>query len=58
MTERRGRGDSDATRFDKLVVCCERYRISTAEGLPLLASLLSLPPSPRFPVPPMSPERQ
>ena len=52
------RGDSDATRQDKLVEFCERYRISTAEGLPLLASLLSLPPSPRFPAPPMSPERQ
>jgi predicted ATPase len=52
------RGDSDATRLDKLVAFCERYRISTAEGLPLLASLLSLPPSPRLPAPPMSPERQ
>jgi class 3 adenylate cyclase/predicted ATPase len=52
------RGDSDATRQDKLVEFCERYRISTAEGLPLLASLLSLPPSTRFPAPPMSPERQ
>jgi len=52
------RGDSDATRLDKLVEFCERYRISTAEGLPLLASLLSLPPSPRFPAAPMSPERQ
>ncbi len=57
MTEQQGRGDSDATRFDKLVECCERFRIATAEGLPLRASLLSLPPSPRFPAPPMSLER-
>jgi class 3 adenylate cyclase/tetratricopeptide (TPR) repeat protein len=52
------RSDSEATRQDKLVEFCERYGVSTAEGLPLLASLLSLPPSPRFPAPPMSPERQ
>ncbi len=53
-----GRGDSDETRLDKLAVFCARYQVLPAEGLPLLISLLSMPPSKRFPLPPMSPERQ
>jgi class 3 adenylate cyclase/predicted ATPase len=50
--------DSDETRLEKLEAFCSLHRISTSEGLPLLASLLSLPASKRFPLPPMSPERQ
>ena len=52
------RGDSDETRLEKLATFCTRFQVSPAEGLPLLVSLLSLPPSKRFPLPPMSPERQ
>src|SRR6202049_615364 len=50
--------DSDETRLEKLEAFCALHRISTTEGLPLLVSLLSLPASKRFPLPPMSPERQ
>ena len=52
------RQDSDETRLEKLAAFCSRYRVSSTEGLPLLISLLSLPPSKRFPLPPMSPGRQ
>jgi class 3 adenylate cyclase/predicted ATPase len=52
------RGDSDEARLDKLAAFCAHYQVSPAEGVPLLMSLLSLPPSPRFPLPAMSPERQ
>ncbi len=52
------RGDSDETRLEKLVAFCKHYRVSSTEGLPLLISLLSLPPSKSFPLPPMSRERQ
>ena len=52
------RQDSDETRLEKLAAFCTHYRVSSAEGLPLLISLLSLPPSSRFPLPPMSPGRQ
>jgi class 3 adenylate cyclase/tetratricopeptide (TPR) repeat protein/ribosomal protein L40E len=50
--------DTDATRQEKLEFFCAQNRVSTEEGVPLLASLLSLPSSVRFPLPPMSPERQ
>jgi class 3 adenylate cyclase/predicted ATPase len=53
-----GRDEADASRLAKLEAFCARYRISATEGLPLLASLLSLPVSDRYPLPPMSPERQ
>ena len=52
------RGDAEDVRLGKLVAFCEHYGLSAAEGVPLLASLLSLPPSPRFPAPRMSPELQ
>ena len=52
------RDDSDETRLEKLEAFCTLHRLSTTEGLPLLVSLLSLPASKRFPLPPMSPERQ
>ncbi len=52
------RGDPEDVRLEKLAAFAGQYGIPAADGVPLLASLLSLPPSPRFPVPPMSPERQ
>lgn len=52
------REDSDEARLDKLALFCTRYQISASEGLPLLMSLLSMPPSARYPLPPMGPERQ
>jgi class 3 adenylate cyclase/predicted ATPase len=52
------RDDTEETKLAKLEAFCHDHALSTAEGLPLLASLLSLPPSPRFPAPPMTPERQ
>ncbi len=52
------RGDSDEIRLEKLAAFCARYQVSPTEGLPLLISLLSMPPSKRFPLPPMSPERE
>ena len=52
------RGDSDDIRLEKLASFCTRYQVSSSEGLPLLISLLSMPPSKRFPLPPMSPERE
>jgi class 3 adenylate cyclase/predicted ATPase len=50
--------DADETRLEKLEAFCTLHRLSTTEGLPLLVSLLSLPASKRFPLPPMSPDRQ
>ena len=52
------RQDSDETRLEKLAAFCSRYQVSSTEGLPLLISLLSLPPSKNFQLPPMSPGRQ
>jgi class 3 adenylate cyclase/tetratricopeptide (TPR) repeat protein len=52
------RGDGDEARLDKLVRFCERYAVLGPDAVPLFASLLSLSPSPRYPAPPMSPERQ
>jgi len=53
-----GRSDSEETKLDKLRRFCDRYAVSTGEGLPLLMSLLGMPPSDRFSLPAMSPERQ
>lgn len=53
-----GRADSDEIRVEKLRRFCERYAVSAAEGLPLLMALLGLAPDARYPLPPMSPERQ
>ena len=52
------RGDSDETKLEKLEAFCTLHGLSTAEGLPLLVSLFSLPAAQRFPLPPMSAERQ
>src|SRR4029077_2730770 len=52
------RRDSGDIKLEKLVAFRARYQVSPTEGLPLLMSLLSLPPSKRFPLPPMSPERE
>jgi tetratricopeptide (TPR) repeat protein len=52
------REDSDAARLAKLKAFCAGHGVSEAEGLPLLASLLSLPGAQDLAVPPMSPERQ
>jgi len=49
--------DSDAAKLGKLEAFCALQALSTAEALPLLASMLALPAS-SFPLPPMSPERQ
>ena len=51
------RDDTSAARFEKLAVFCARHQLPS-EAMPLLASLLSLPPSDRFPLRSMSPERQ
>ena len=52
------RRDSDEIKLEKLAAFCARYQVSPTEGIPLLISLLSMPPSKRFPLPPMSPERE
>ncbi len=52
------RADATDARVAKLEAFCARHRLPPAEAMPLLASLLSLPASDRFPVPAMSPERQ
>ena len=52
------REDADEARLDKLDAFCTRHHLPPAEAVPLLASLLSLPASDRFPSPSMSPERQ
>jgi class 3 adenylate cyclase/predicted ATPase len=52
------REDGDEARLEKLETFAMKRGISSIEGLPLLASLLSLRPSARLPLPPMSPERQ
>lgn len=52
------RDDANEAKFDKLDAFCARHHLSPAETVPLLASLLSLPASARFPLPSMSPDRQ
>jgi class 3 adenylate cyclase/predicted ATPase len=52
------RDDSDEAKLDKLEAFAVQHGVSSDEGLPLLASLLSLRPSQRLPLPPMSPDRQ
>jgi predicted ATPase len=52
------RDDSADTKLAKLEKGLSVYPVSLADVVPLLASLLSLPPSDRYPLPPMSPERQ
>src|SRR5262249_13126489 len=49
---------SDEQKLAKLEAFYEQYRPFVSEGLPLLASLLSLPNSGRYALAPMSPERQ
>ncbi len=52
------RDDANEAKLEKLEAFCERHHLPQAEAVPLLASLLSLPASERFPLPAMSPERQ
>jgi len=52
------RDDSADLKLAKLEKVSIRYAMTTTETVSLLASLLSLPASDRFPLPPMSPERQ
>jgi class 3 adenylate cyclase/tetratricopeptide (TPR) repeat protein len=52
------RTDGTEARLEKLDAFCARHHLPTGEALPLLASLLSLPASGRYALPPMSPERQ
>ena len=53
-----GRDDATEARFEKLDAFCARHHLPPADAVPLLASLLSLPASERFPLPAMSPDRQ
>jgi predicted ATPase len=50
--------DTPESRLGMLEGELARHSISLADTVPLLASLLSLPASERYPLPPMSPERQ
>jgi predicted ATPase len=50
--------DSPERRLARLEEFCTRHGLSSEEGLPLLASLLSISAAHRYPLPPMSPERQ
>ena len=52
------RADGNEARLEKLDAFCARHQLPPGEALPLLASLLSLPASGRYALPPMSPERQ
>ena len=52
------RDDSPETKLAKLEKPLARYAVSLSETVPLFASLLSLPASPRYPLPPMTAERQ
>jgi class 3 adenylate cyclase/predicted ATPase len=52
------REDSPDAKLDKLVRRLGQYSIALGETVPLFASLLSLPIPERFPLPPMSAERQ
>jgi len=52
------RDDANEARLNKLEAFCARHHLAAADAMPLLASMLSLSGSARFPVRPMSPERQ
>ncbi|MET1082625.1 MAG: AAA family ATPase, partial [Burkholderiales bacterium] len=52
------RDDANDARLAKLDAFCARHHLPPADAVPLLASLLSLPASDRYPLPSMSPERQ
>ena len=52
------RDDSADTKLAKLEKGLGVYPVSLLDVVPLLASLLSLPSTGRYPLPPMSPERQ
>ena len=52
------RDDANEARLEKLDAFCARHHLPPAEAVPLLASLLSLSASDRYPLPAMSPERQ
>ena len=52
------RDDANEARLEKLDAFCARHHLPPAEAVPLLASLLSLSASDRYPLPSMSPERQ
>ena len=52
------RADGNEARLEKLDAFCARHQLPPGEALPLLASLLSLPASGRYALPPMSPELQ
>jgi class 3 adenylate cyclase len=49
------RADGNEARLEKLDAFCARHHLPPGEALPLLASLLSLPASGRYALPPMSP---
>lgn len=52
------RDDSPEAKLAKLEKPLARYAVSLRDTVPLFASLLSLPASPRYPLAPMSAERQ
>ena len=52
------RNDDANTKFDKLQEMLGQFAFDLAQTLPLFASLLSLPANDRYPVSPMSPQRQ
>jgi class 3 adenylate cyclase len=52
------RDDAPETKLGKLERGLAQYRVPQAEVVPLLVALLSLPLSERYPLPPLSPERQ
>ncbi|MET0345884.1 MAG: AAA family ATPase [Casimicrobiaceae bacterium] len=52
------RDDANDARLEKLDAFCMRHHLPPAEAVPLLASLLSLSASERYPLQAMSPERQ
>ncbi len=53
-----GRDESAAGKLEKLEAILARYELATPEAVSVLASLLSLPPTERYPLPQLSPERQ
>jgi class 3 adenylate cyclase/predicted ATPase len=53
-----GRDDPPRVRSDKLEGWLVQYGFDVGQVHPLLGSLLGLPPDPRYPPPPVTPERQ